>query len=368
MKTTLTFLMVLILECLAFGQTPTIDGDCTLYDINRVAQDGVTNANGHINGYHYFGGQAAESCSYLSSSVPQVYCQTEAQVTPSVQTFDSGALTALIGFHVARYNTGDANGYNPNGGTSAQGVGAAAWVYCLSNNCSVSVVISGPGLSVTFPPSAVFTHSQNSNITCPAVADPQKCQQGGTGKPCSSPILIDTKGNGFSLTSAADGVSFDISGDGNPLKLAWTTAASGNAFLALDRNRDGLIDSGKELFGNYTEQPLSNKPNGYLALAEFDKPENGGNGDGIIDERDAVYSKLLLWIDENHDGISQPNELHTLREMGVYSIGLKYRPEPYMDVFGNWFRYRGMLNADPTDGRSKDGRWTYDVFLQTVEP
>jgi len=71
----------------------------------------------------------------------------------------------------------------------------------------------------------------------------------------------------------------------------------------------------------------------------------------------------LLWIDENHDGISQPNELHTLPELGVFSIGLRYRDEPLTDRYGNQFRYRGVLNPDPLDGESKDGRWTYDVFF-----
>lgn len=165
------------------------------------------------------------------------------------------------------------------------------------------------------------------------------------------------------MTSADNGVVFDIRGDGRPVRLAWTASASGNAFLALDRSHDGKIDSGKELFGNFTEQPKSKDPNGFSALAEFDKPENGGNGDGIVDSRDAVFSHLLLWIDENHDGISQPNELHTLTELGVFSLALRYKESRRTDQFGNQFRYRAVVNPDPQDGESKDGRVTYDVFF-----
>jgi len=189
----------------------------------------------------------------------------------------------------------------------------------------------------------------------------------------NSPIIVDTTGHGFHLTSAEDGVMFDISGTGHPIKLAWTGRNSGNAFLALDRNHNGKIDNGKELFGNFTEQPPCPEGgrsclNGYRALAEFDKPENGGNGDGIIDKRDAVFSHLLLWIDENHDGISQPNELHTLPELGVYSISLHYRDDAhFFDEYGNWFHYQSVLNPDPKDGESKDGRMTFDVFFKTVD-
>jgi hypothetical protein len=153
-----------------------------------------------------------------------------------------------------------------------------------------------------------------------------------------------------------------------------TNPTSGNAFLALDRNNNGKIDNGEELFGNFTEQPpcpdgSMSCRNGYRALAEFDKPQNGGNGDGIIDQRDAIFSHLLLWIDENHDGISQPTELHTLPERGVYSIGLRYRNDRHLvDEYGNWFHYRGALNPNPMDGESKDGRWTYDVFLEVLNP
>ena len=237
------------------------------------------------------------------------------------------------------------------GGTSAQ-----------SSSISATTLASGGGGGGTGcgaeapPPEAKLTLATVTGGTLPPPGCYISCG--------CSPIVVDTTGRGFKLTPADTGVVFDIRADGHPVKLAWTAANSGNAFLALDRNHNGMIDGGKELFGNFTDQPASANPNGYLALAEFDKPENGGNGDGIIDSRDAVYSKLLLWIDENHDGISQPNELHTLPELGVYSISLKYHQEPFVDQYGNRFRYRGVLNPNVADGTSKDGRYTYDVFFQ----
>lgn len=152
------------------------------------------------------------------------------------------------------------------------------------------------------------------------------------------------------LTCALDGLVFDMAADGHPIQMAWTIADSGNAFLALDRNHDGKIDNGRELFGNFTAQPPcadggTDCFNGFRAWAEFDKPENGGNGDGIIDYRDLVFSHLLLWIDENHDGSSQPNELHTLPELGVFSLGLRYKELRQTDRYGNVFRYRGAVNS-----------------------
>jgi hypothetical protein len=186
--------------------------------------------------------------------------------------------------------------------------------------------------------------------------------------PNCSPIIIDTEGEGFHLTSAENGVTFDIRGDGHPIRIAWTEAGYRNAFLVLDRDGSGTITSGKELFGNFTAQPKSAHPNGFLALAEFDKPANGGNGDGVIDERDAVYSKLRLWIDENHDGICQPNELHTLSELGVLSLSLDYYQARRDDRFGNQFRYKAKVNPnrhDKRDEASEVGRWAYDVFFAT---
>ncbi len=80
---------------------------------------------------------------------------------------------------------------------------------------------------------------------------------GGSGWYCApgpSPIIIDTTGKGFHLTSAAHGVIFDMSGTGHPMQMSWTDPASGNAFLALDRDGNGNIDNGTELFGNFTKQ------------------------------------------------------------------------------------------------------------------
>lgn len=188
-----------------------------------------------------------------------------------------------------------------------------------------------------------------------------------TNVPDCSPIIIDVSGEGFHLTSADKGVQFDISGTGKPMQIAWTAPGSANAFLALDRNHDGLISSGKELFGNFTPQPASSQPNGFLALAEFDKPENGGNGDGIIDENDSVFVDLRLWVDVNHDGISEPGELFKLKDLGIFSISLRYRESGRTDEYGNRFRYRAKINVtSQQEDASQAGPVAYDVFLTTV--
>jgi len=187
----------------------------------------------------------------------------------------------------------------------------------------------------------------------------------------TSPIILDAAGEGFHLTSTAEGVLFDIRGNGHPIPIAWTAPGSHNAFLALP-GPDGLVHNGKELFGNFTPQPKSATPNGFLALAEYDKPENGGNSDGVIDEHDAVFSKLVLWIDENHDGISQPNELHKFSEFGIHSLSVSYFESRKTDEFGNQFRYKARVNPRKEHRDSRDekasgevGRWAYDVFFST---
>jgi len=172
----------------------------------------------------------------------------------------------------------------------------------------------------------------------------------------ATPILIDLSGNGFDLTSAAGGVQFDSFGTGHPIQTAWTAQGVGNAFLCYP-DSNGKCDNGRDLFGNFTPQPSSSSPNGFAALAVYD-----GNGDGIIDSRDAVFSSLRLWIDANHDGISQPEELHTLPSLGVNSVSLEYKASEKRDRYGNVFRYRAHVN--PKKGTDV-GKTAYDVFFVT---
>ena len=131
---------------------------------------------------------------------------------------------------------------------------------------------------------------------------------------CSSPIIIDTDGKGFHLTSARNGVLFDIAGNGRLVQMAWTAAGSWSGRVALISG----------------------------------------------------FFSLRLWIDKNHDGLAEPDEVFTLPELGVFSASLRYRTSRREDIFGNLFRYKARINlTDPEENESKAGPLAYDVFFES---
>jgi hypothetical protein len=129
-----------------------------------------------------------------------------------------------------------------------------------------------------------------------------------------SPIVIRIDDGDICLT--APEVLFDLAGTGRPQLLGWTRAGVDEGFLVLDRDGDGMITSGREMFGNFT--PLSwtlggiLADNGFDALRWFDELPQGGDADGWITSQDAVFSRLGLWVDSNHNGVTDAGELRTL--------------------------------------------------------
>lgn len=159
-----------------------------------------------------------------------------------------------------------------------------------------------------------------------------------------TPILVDVNGDGFSLTDLIGGVYFAIGPTDFVSQVAWPVEGSDDAWLVLDRNGNGVIDNGLELFGDSTEQPpvAAEVRNGYRALAVFDQPADGGNADGWINAADQIFASLRLWQDRNHNGLSDGWELFPLPSLGVEAMNLHYRESRRVDAYGNLFRYLSM--------------------------
>jgi len=172
-----------------------------------------------------------------------------------------------------------------------------------------------------------------------------------------SPILLDLNGDGFSLTDLVGRVRFDLNPYGTAEQISWTSSGSDDAWLVLDRNGNGSVDDGTELFGNFTPQPASDSRQGYRALAVLDL-----NHDGVVDSRDTGFQDLRLWQDRNHDGVSGKDEMSTLTDHGVVGLDVRFTAHRATDAHGNLFRYSAGVYRTPG---SHVGSRSFDVFLIT---
>jgi hypothetical protein len=175
----------------------------------------------------------------------------------------------------------------------------------------------------------------------------------------SSPVIINLEKGDYRLTGRNAPVLFDMAGTGQPRPMGWTAAGTDEAFLWLDRNHNGKVTSGAELFGNFT--PLENghlAKNGFEALRELD-----ANGDGVIDERDPIWPRLMLWRDLNHDGISEQNEIQPITQSDVTSIDLHDHWTGRHDTSGNQFRYEALVSIKDGSGHGVHKQPVYDIFF-----
>ena len=161
-------------------------------------------------------------------------------------------------------------------------------------------------------------------------------------------------------------INFDLDGNGIPNRTGWISRK--DAFLALDRNGNGKIDNGTELFGEATSLRAGPRAqNGYDAMADLDE-----NHDGYLDEHDGMFRKLVVWFDRSQDGISQPTEIFKLTDIGITKLSVKYEnvaenkkiqsagmPE------GNWVVYKSKFFGPEVCGKA--GCSSYDVYFGNSE-
>ena len=145
------------------------------------------------------------------------------------------------------------------------------------------------------------------------------------------PLVFDLDGDGITTVSLEESNAFfDLDNNGFAEKTSWVGAKEG--LLAYDKNGDGIINGGNELFGDRTLMKDSKTlaSSGFTALAEYDN-----NKDGKIDSNDAIYTLLRIWQDSDGDGIASAGELKQLVDLGIVSIGLSYNNTGVTDGANN---------------------------------
>jgi hypothetical protein len=149
------------------------------------------------------------------------------------------------------------------------------------------------------------------------------------------PLILDLNSDGIHTTDLEDPVHFWIDLEGRSLTTAWTNPQTEEAFLWMDLNNDHTAHV-TELFGSRMVAPNgAYHANGFDALLKFDRHEFGGDYDGQITHRDRAWARLRLWVDRNHDGISQQGEISVLSSHRIVALNLAYTEGETYDEHGN---------------------------------
>ncbi len=143
----------------------------------------------------------------------------------------------------------------------------------------------------------------------------------GAGTPGADPILVDLNGDGVKTTTLENGVYFDHEVDAFAEKSAWVDENDG--ILVIDKNGNGVIDNGGEIFGdNYIKSDNSKATSGFDALKDLDS-----NNDGIISVEDESFGLIKI--------LKGDGELISLEEAGIVSIDLNNTSVGSVDENGN---------------------------------
>jgi len=143
-------------------------------------------------------------------------------------------------------------------------------------------------------------------------------------------FVLDMLGDGYEFTSKADGVTFDVDGTAKPIQIGWTKAGSDEGFLFLDTNGNGRVDNGRELIGNGWRKDNGTRVyggdealnviqglDGNLPLGPVSKEMEHY---AWIDSKNEAFSRLRVWCDTNHNGVSEPTELRTMGQANILKI------------------------------------------------
>jgi hypothetical protein len=164
----------------------------------------------------------------------------------------------------------------------------------------------------------------------------------GMGGGYSDPLVIDLNGDGIQTTGEAAPVSFDMYGEGVRQRLTWTNANTEEGFLWIDLDHDNRVTDGRELFGVGTVLPTGERArDGFEALSMYDTPSRGGNSDGAISADDAVWNRLRIWVDRNHNGLDDPGESNPIRRYNIALIPTGYVLAVAPDESGNIHALQG---------------------------